>query len=159
MQKLNGREVYVLIILILATAILGYLMLNDIFSNIASVRSEQGVVSVSSMDLRSHTKSLLQIILNLSAIILFWRRKRMGWILAFPIMLFYCFIISYVMVGFGYVDPVSSAVGFGGVFIFLLGMIFLLIPSTLQKYQVKKFTIIPVLVVIALLVFLYFGII
>ena len=159
MQKLNGREVYVLIILILATAILGYLMLNDIFSNIASVRSEQGVVSVSSMDLRSHTKSLLQIILNLSAIILFWRRKRMGWILAFPILLFYCFIISYVMVGFGYVDPVSSAVGFGGVFIFLLGMIFLLIPSTLQKYQVKKFTIIPVLVVIALLVFLYFGII
>ena len=83
----------------------------------------------------------------------------MGWILAFPILLFYCFIISYVMVGFGYVDPVSSAVGFGGVFIFLLGMIFLLIPSTLQKYQVKKFTIIPVLVVIALLVFLYFGII
>jgi hypothetical protein len=159
MQKLNGREIYVLVILILATAILGYLMLNDIFSNISSVRREQGVVSISSMDLRSHTKSLLQIILNLSAIILFWRKKRTGWVLAFPILLFYCFIISYVMIGFGYVDPISSVVGFGGVFIFLLGMIFLLIPSTLRKFQVKKVTFIPVLVVIGLLVFLYFGII
>ena len=83
----------------------------------------------------------------------------MGWILSFPILLFYCFIISYVMIGFGYVDVASSAVGLGGVFLFLLGMIFLLIPSTLRKFQVKKFTLIPVAVVIALLVFLYFGII
>lgn len=157
MQKLNGREVYVLVILILATAILGFLMLKDIFSEISSVSSAQGVVSINQMDLRSHIKSLLQIILNISAIVLFWRKKRMGWILAFPILLFYCFIISYVMIGFGYVDPASSAVGFGGVFIFLLGMIFLLIPSTLRKYQVKKFTLVPVSLVIALLVFLYFG--
>lgn len=159
MQKLNGREIYVLVVLILATAILGYLMLIDIFSNIASVRSEQGVVSISSMDLRSHTKSLLQIILNLSAIIFFWRKRRMGWVLSFPILLFYCFIISYVMVKFGYVDPISTAIGLGGILIFFLGLIFLLIPSTLRKYQVKKLTIVPVLVVIALLVFLYFGII
>jgi|SRR5688572_2093287 hypothetical protein len=159
MQKLNGREIYVLVILFLATTILGFLMLKDIFSDISSVSSAQGVVSINQMDLRSHIKSLLQIILNISAIILFWRKKRMGWILAFPILLFYCFIISYVMIGFGYVDPVSTAVGFGGVLIFFLGLIFLLIPSTLRKYQVKKLTLIPMVVVTGLLVFLYFGII
>lgn len=159
MQKLNGREIYVLVILGLATAILGFLMAKDIFSEVSSVSNAQGVVSINQMDLRSHIKSLLQIILNLSAIILFWRKKTMGWVLAFPILLFYCFVISYVMIGFGYVDPVSTAVGVFGVLIFLLGLIFLVIPSTLRKFNVKKMTMLPIMIVIAVLVFLYFGII
>jgi hypothetical protein len=159
MQKLNGREIYVLVILIVATTILAYLMGLDIFSDISSVRNDQGVVSVSSMDLRSHTKSFLQIVLNISAIILFWRIKRLGWIFAFAILLFYCFIISYVMVGFGFVDMGSTAIGLTGILFFFIGLIFLVIPSTLRKYKVNKMSLVPLLVVIGALCLLYFGII
>lgn len=159
MQKLNAREVYVLTILIIATAILVYLMADDIFSNISSIRKDGGMVSISAMDLRSHTKSLLQIVLNVSAIVLFWRIKRLGWVFSFAILLFYCFIISYVMFYFGYVDVASTVVGLGGIFFFLLGLIFLIIPSTIRKYKVNKFSSIPLLITIGALCLLYFGII
>jgi hypothetical protein len=160
MQKLNGREIYVLIILILTTGILLYLTLNDILNDVSSVsKTAEGVVSIRAMDLRTHVKATLQVILNMGAIILFWRIKKLGWILAMPILLFYAFLIGYLMTNFGFVDVQTTAIGVSGLVIFLLGVIFLIIPSTMRKYNLKKTSTIPVFIVIALLVFLYFGII
>jgi hypothetical protein len=160
MQKLNGRELYVLIILILTTGILLYLTLNDILNDVSSVsKNAEGVVSIRAMDLRTHIKATLQVILNVGAIILFWRIKRLGWILAMPILLFYAFLIGYLMINFGFVDVQTTAVGVSGLLVFLLGVIFLIIPSTMRKYHLKKTSTIPVFIVIGMLVFLYFGII
>lgn len=157
MQKLNGREIYVLIILILTTGILLFLTLRDIMADVSSVQNAEGVVSIRQMDLRTHIKAILQVILNLTAIFLFWRKKRLGWILAMPILLFYAFLIGYLMLNFGFVDVQTTAIGASGLLVFLLGVIFLIIPSTMRKFSLKKISVVPVFVVIGMLIFLYFG--
>lgn len=158
MQKLNGREIYVLVILGITTSILIFLTLRDIFADISSVnQNAEGLVSIREMDLRTHIKAALQVILNLIAFICFWRKKTLGWILTFSIMFFYAFIICYVMIGFGFVDMATTVMGVSGVLIFLVCVIFLVIPSTIRKFMLKKTSGIGVLVTLGMLVLLYFG--
>jgi hypothetical protein len=159
MQKLNGREIYALVILGLATAILLYVTLQDIFGNISSInRNAEGFVSMNQLDLRTHIKAILQVALNITACVLFFRKKPLGWILTFSILLIYAALIGYLWAVWGDLGTTTVIMLAFGLAIFLACNVFLLIPSTIKKFRVRPSAVLGVLITLGLLVVLYSGI-
>lgn len=153
MQKLNGREIYVLVLLGLLSIILGFAAVRELTADFSSLRSssDDTTVSITKDELISNTSTVVQAIITLFAFIFFLLRKRIGWILAMPILTLYTLIVAYMM----YLSPATL------VFLvvmpsFLLGVIYLFIPSTLRKFKVNRFIIIGEFMIMALLLSYYF---
>ncbi len=154
MQKLNGREIYVLVLLGLLSIILGFAAVRELTADFSSLRasSDADTVSITKDELISNTSTVVQAIVTVLAFIFFLLRKRIGWILAMPILTCSSLILLYMF----------FLAGFGTVFaylvppVFFLGTLFLFTPSTLRKFKVNKITILSVFLVMGLLLSYYF---
>ena len=153
MQKLNGREIYVLVLLGLLTIILGYSAVRETTADFSSFRStSDGTVSISKDELRYNVTTIVQAIVTLCAFVFFLLRKRIGWILAMPILTAFA-LIAMVMAFLSGLNLFLVLVVPG---IFLLGVVFLFIPSTLRKYKINRVIIFSELLIMALLIAYYF---
>lgn len=152
MQKLNWREIYVLVLIGIITAILGYSAFRELTADFSSLRSTpEGSVSITKDELISNSSTVLQAIVSLAAFIFFLLRKQIGWILAMPILSFYALLLSYLTILAG--DNVWAALPF--LLVFLAGVVFLFFPSTLTKFKIKRGRAISVVAVMMLLVTAY----
>jgi hypothetical protein len=142
MVKLSWREKYAGILVLLISIVFLLMQLASVFSNRSSAYSIQNGSFVFNKnelfsDLRTYS-------LVLAGIIAGWcllKAKRLGWMLAMPILLFITAIIGTMTV-----EQVmkikkfdNSMIGFGaGIFLLVWAIIFLLLPSARQKYRVSK---------------------
>jgi len=153
MQKLNGREIYVLVLLGIMSIILSFSVVRELSADFSSLRStSDGSVSITKDELISNTSTLVQAIISICAFIFFWLKKRIGWILAMPILICYFLILAYMF----FLSGLNAWFALIIPGVFLLGVVFLFLPSTLSKFKVNKITIISVFLVMGLLISYYF---
>lgn len=156
MERLNWKEKFSAVLL-LVTGILYLgvfaLSLADI-SN--SVRQDGERVSINTADLVTHLQSLLTIICAIGGGILIFRKKAAGWAMGLPVFL----LILYICV-WGFKEAISwgenlgAAAAVGGGAIFLLGLMFLILPGAIKRLQVEMNTFFGMLVIAGVLAALY----
>ena len=161
MQKLNWREKYAAILVLTIGTI--YLIVQVLAfisskSEASSIKDGSFVINKSRNEFYSDIRSFLTIILAIMAGILLFRSKLTGWVIGFSMLLFFLVLSS-----FGVATAVKLKtfdISFILVatleVIFLLAVIFLLIPSTLKKYRVSKKTLLPTLLFFMSITSIYF---
>ena len=161
MQKLNWREKYAAI-LILTIGII-YLIVQVLAfisskSDAYSIKDGSFVINKSRNEFFSDIRSFLTIILAIMAGILLFRTKLTGWVIGFSLLLFFLVLSSFGVATAvklkTYDNPFIMVVALE--VIFLLAVIFLLIPSTLKKYRVSKKTLLPTLLFFMSIASIYF---
>jgi hypothetical protein len=160
MQKLNGREYYVVVLIFILVILQSFFLYRELFSETSPfITAEDGsFVNVQQRDIINIAILLLQILLNFAAFVFLLMKKRPGWILSFSSIFFYAFLLSYLLVNgaiAGFIDSMFY-IGVAFVVLMLLAIIFLCIPSTREKYSVTRKAFIPVLLILALLSTIYF---
>lgn len=160
MQKLNGREIYTGILVLLITIIFISMQVRETFSGYSdsTIRSESGSLVVNTKDALYTVHVYALITIGLLGSILLFRKKRTGWIFSFSMLAFYLMLALYGLVMSLWMGMYGgSLIIIGtGVLALLLGLIFLLIPSTKEKFRVSKKTILPTLLLFMALVVITF---
>ena len=155
MQKLNGREIYSgILLLLIAIIILGAQVIELKSSYSDAFRTSENTIQIASGDLKDILHNLVIVILGFSGALLLFRKKLAGWVIGSSLLLFFTVLAVYFLVssfnlyGTGIEMIVISLL----TLIPLLGLIFLLMPSTLKKYRVGIKAIIPTLLLFMALV-------
>ncbi len=105
----------------------------------------------------NHVRSIVSIILALAGGWLLLKGKRAGWVISVPLLLLLNAIAAGIMIaGYNLTNTNNKIVGGVVVFILLLALVFLLLPSARVKYKVGKRTYLPTLILLLFLVGLYF---
>jgi len=142
MVKLSWREKYAGILVLLIGIIFLLMQLGSLFSNTSRPYGIQnGTFVIDKNEALSDLKTYSVIIAGLVAGWCLLTGKRLGWMLGVPILLFITAVIGAISV-----EQVlkakkidNSMIGFGvGIFLLLLAILFLLLPSARQKYRVSK---------------------
>ncbi len=158
-EKLSWREkLAAFMVLMIGIGYLFLTLISFVSSKAETFSVTDSKLQVSKEEILSYTRSFLYIILGLMGGILLLRRKTLGWIIAVPLLLIIAFLAGYGMyfsVLMGQVDITLYFLGF--IFIlFLLSLLFLLLPPARKKYRVSIKTIWPTLLVLSIIVVLYF---
>ncbi|HEU4609786.1 MAG TPA: hypothetical protein VFS31_16820 [Chitinophagaceae bacterium] len=151
MQKLNGREIYILVLLGLLTIILGFSAMRETTADFSSFRSaSDGTLSMSKDELTYNAATIIQAIVTLCAFIFFLLKKRVGWMLAMPILIAATLssMLAVLLSGIYLLFTLSALI--------LLGVVFIFMPSTLRKFRINRVIIIGELLVMAALIAYYF---
>lgn len=159
MQKLNARDIYVLVIIALLTVVLSVMLTLELVSEYSSLRTvEDDSISINRKDLINNINTFFQIVLGIAAFISILRVRRTGWIIALPLLTLFTTvsgILLFSALGAGLLDV---AVLIGGIIwlFFFVSIIFLLLPGTLRKFNVGKRAVIPAIILFVFLVSVYF---
>jgi|GEM_PF-1358529 hypothetical protein len=159
MQKLNAREYFVVVLVSIITIVFLVLVFNELFSNTSPfVTTSSGEISTHSTYIINVLQNLVKVILGIVAAVFLLKKRRIGWIAAFSVLLFFAFIAWY-LVGMsmmaGIIDT-NVYIGLGMATLLLLALIFLCFPSTIKKFQISCRTIIPIAILLALLATTHF---
>ena len=155
MQKLNGREIYSGIVLLLIANIVLVFQGIELMSDYSDAfRTTGNTIQIASNDLKDILHNLVIIVLGFSGAFLLFKKKSAGWVISFSLLLFFTVLAVYFLVS------AFSLYGTGTEMIViallalipLLGLIFLLIPSTIKKYRVGIKAILPTLLLFMALV-------
>lgn len=142
MAKLSWREKYAGILVILISVIYALMQLASSFGESAHAYTIQnGSFQINKNEFFSDVKTWSVALAGLIAGWCLLTGKRLGWMLGLPILLFLTTIIGVMTV-----EQVlkikrfdNSLIGFcAGLFLLLLAILFLLLPSARQKYRVNK---------------------
>ncbi|WP_315814424.1 hypothetical protein [Paraflavitalea speifideaquila] len=118
---------------------------------------KEGAIQISTSELMNHVRSIVSIILALAGGWLLLKGKRAGWVISVPLLLLLNAIAAGIMIaGYNLTNTNNKIVGGVVVFILLLALVFLLLPSARVKYKVGKRTYLPTLILLLFLVGLYF---
>lgn len=142
MVKLSWREKYAGILVILITIIFALMQLASSFGETAHAYTIQnGNFHINKNEFYSDLKTWSVVLAGIIAGWCLLAGKRLGWMLGLPILLFLTTVIGAMII-----EQVlklkrfdKSMIGFCvGVFLLLLAIFFLLLPSARQKYRVNK---------------------
>lgn len=142
MQKLSWREKYAGALVLLISIIYLLMQLAALFSNTSRPYDIQnGALVLDKNEFLSDIKTYSVILAGIVAGWCLLTGKRLGWMLGLPILLFITAVIGSIAVEQALkmkkID--NSFIGFGvGIFLLILAIIFLLLPSARQKYRVSK---------------------
>lgn len=156
MVKLSWKEKYAGILVLLISIIFLLMQLASVFSNTSRPYDIQNGTLV--VDKNEFFNDLRTYSLILAGIVAGWcllKGKRLGWMLGLPILLFITAVMGSIAVeqALKLKKLDNSLIGFGvGIFLFVLAIIFLLLPSARQKYRVSK-----VIALLTLLLFIGLG--
>jgi uncharacterized membrane protein YbjE (DUF340 family) len=142
MVKLSWREKYAGILVILITIIFALMQLASSFGESAHAYTIQnGSFQINKNEFYSDLKTWSVVLAGIIAGWCLLTGKRLGWMLGLPILLFLTTVIG-VMVTEQVLKVKRfdrSMIGFGvAIFLLLLAILFLLLPSARQKYRVNK---------------------
>jgi len=159
MQKLNWREKYSAILVLLIGIIILITQVSGVLSSKANaIAIRNGSIIIDKSELLNDSRSYLTILLGILGGILLLRNKRLGWVIGMPLLLLFTIITSGISISsalhkdFSMSFKMFAAVGF----LLLLAAIFLLVPSTQAKYRVGKGTWLPTLLFFMLISAIYF---
>jgi hypothetical protein len=142
MVKLSWREKYAGALVLLISIIYLLMQLAALLSNTSRPYDIQnGALVVDKNEFLSDVKTYSVILAGILAGWGLLTGKRLGWMLGLPILLFITAVIGSIAVQQALkmkkID--NSFIGFGvGIFLLILAIIFLLLPSARQKYRVSK---------------------
>jgi hypothetical protein len=142
MQKLSWREKYAGALVLLISIIYLLMQLAALLSNTSRPYDIQnGALLIDKNEFLTDVKTYSVILAGILAGWGLLTGKRLGWMLGLPILLFITAVISSIAIQQALklkkVD--TSFIGFGvGIFLMVLAIIFLLLPSARQKYRVSK---------------------
>lgn len=156
--KLSWREKFAgILVLIIGIVYLLWQVADFLSSKSDAYAVKEGNIQISRAELLNHARSILSILLALSGGWLLLKGKRAGWVIGVTLLLLLNTIAIIIMVqGFGLTDTTNKIAGGVVVFIMLLALLFLLLPSARLKYKVGKRTYLPTLVLLLILVGIYF---
>jgi hypothetical protein len=156
--KLSWREKYAgILVLFIGLVYLAWQVIDFLSSKSGAYAVNDGSLNINKSELFNHIRSIISIILALTGGLLLLNRKRAGWVIGVALLFLLLIIASGIMVaGYSIADTVSKISGGAVVFLLLLALIFLLLPSARLKYKVGKRTYLPTLVLILILAVLYF---
>jgi hypothetical protein len=158
-DRLSWREKFAAwIILALGFLYLAAQVINYLSSKTSVASSENGKLVIDSGELMSNVYTYIYIVIALLSGFLLLKKKKLGWILAVPFLIFFI-IIS----GSGVFALAASAIfdasfmAVTALFVLLvLSVLFLFLPSARRKYKVGKRTLLPTLVFLMALCALFF---
>lgn len=160
MQKLNGREYFVVVVMAIITVIIAILLGRELFSETSPfITSNDGeLIGMREGYIINIGQNLVQLSLGIIAVLLMLRKKPAGWTAAFALLLFYSFIAVYAVAkpALAGILDVIVMIGLAICLMLLLSIVFLCIPTTLKKFNITKSTLIPLLLILGLLVTLNF---
>jgi len=156
MEKLSWKEKYAGILVILITIIFALMQLASSFGESAHAYTIQnGSFQINKNEFYTDLKTWSVVLAGIIAGWCLLAGKRLGWMLGLPILLFLTTVIG-VMVTEQVLKVKKfdrSMIGFGvAIFLLLLAILFLLLPSARQKYRVNK-----VIALLTLVLFIGLG--
>lgn len=156
--KLSWREKFAgILVLIIGIVYLLWQVADFMSSKSDAYAVKEGNIQISRAELLNHARSILSILLALIGGWLLLKGKRAGWVIGVTLLLLLNTIAIILMVsGFSLTDTTNKIAGGVVVFIMLLALLFLLLPSARLKYKVGKRTYLPTLVLLLILVGIYF---
>ena len=156
MQKLSWREKYAGTLVLLISIIYLLMQLAALFSNTSRPYDIQhGALVLDKNEFMSDLKTYSVILAGIVAGWCLLTCKRLGWMLGLPILLFITAVLGSIAIeqAMKVKRLDNSFIGFGvGIFLMVLAIIFLLLPSARQKYRVSK-----VVALLTLLLFIGLG--
>lgn len=157
-EKLNWKEKYAaFVILIIGSGMLALEILAFISSKTSLSSQTENSISINKSELLAHTRAFVVIIACLLASAALFSRKRIGWILGVPTLLFSATLAGY-LVYFGYI-MYGAPIALAALLFFLLiglALYFLLSVSARAKYKVGKQSLLPTLVFLMVLCAMFF---
>lgn len=156
--KLSWREKFAgILVLIIGIVYLLWQVADFLSSKSDAYAVKEGSIQISKSELMNHVRSIISILLALTGGWLLLKGKRAGWMISVPLLLLLNIIAGGVMIsGYAMADNLTKIVGGIMVFILLLALIFLLLPSARLKYKVGRNTYVTTITLIVLLIMLYF---
>ncbi len=156
--KLSWREKFAgILVLIIGIVYLLWQVADFMSSKSDAYAVKEGNIQISRAELLNHARSILSILLALIGGWLLLKGKRAGWVIGVTLLILLNAIAIILMVsGFSLTDTTNKIAGGVVVFIMLLALLFLLLPSARLKYKVGKRTYLPTLVLLLILVGIYF---
>lgn len=154
-DKLSWKEkMAAFMVLMIGT---GYLMLTLLSfvsskADMFTVSKEQ--VSISKAEFLSNFRSILYVIIGIVGGILLFRRKTLGWIMGVPLLSIFLVLVGfglYYYIEVGEISFMSISVAIT-LLLFVLSLIFLLLPSARKKYKVSKMSFLLSLLFLVFLV-------
>ena len=149
MIKINAREIYSAVLLLVISSILLAATAAELSSTYTDAyQTEKGAVRLNTGELFDTLHTVLLIILGFIGGIQIFRKRTSGWVCGTAVLLFYSFLAVYATVALlttGIMDLWLLLYGIG-IAIVLLALIFLLVPSTIKKFRVGIKVIIPTLI-------------
>ncbi|HEX6431984.1 MAG TPA: hypothetical protein VF008_30035 [Niastella sp.] len=142
MVKLSWKEKYAGTLVLLISIVYLLMQLAALFSNTSRPYDIQnGALVINKNEFLSDLKTYSVILAGIVAGWCLLTGKRLGWMLGLPILLFITAILGSIAIEQALkvkkID--TSFIGFGvGIFLLVLAIIFLLLPSARQKYRVSK---------------------
>lgn len=147
MQPLNWREKFAAIItLFIGILILALFVLDYVSNKSADVTLTGDKIQISKGALFQIVRTVIAFLVGIIGGIALLKGKRFGWVWSFSFLMLIGLIAGYftVILGITGMAPTTIAAGVM-LLLILLSIIFLLIPSTLQKFRVSSKTILPTL--------------
>lgn len=162
MQKLNGREYFIIVLMGLISLVLFFLLFRELFSESSPfVSSADGAsMNVDKAAILNLMSTIINLTLCVIAFVFMLMKRRAGWIAAFCMLLFYAFMLCYA-IAFNLMLGTPDAPFFLGVALtalLLMAIIFLFIPSTRKKFNITRSAIIPVILILGLIITFFFVI-
>jgi hypothetical protein len=156
--KLSWREKFAGILLLIIGLVYLLWQASDFLSSKADAyTTKEGAIHISTSELMNHVRSIISILLAIAGGWLLLKGKRAGWVIAVPILLLLNAIAAGIMIAnYSLTNTNNKIVGGSFVFLLLLALVFLLLPSARVKYKVGKLTYLPTLILLFFLVALYF---
>lgn len=156
--KLSWREKFAGILVLIIGIIYLLWQVSDFASSKAGAYAvKDGAIQITASEFLNHARTILTIILALTGGWLLLKGKRAGWVIGVSLLLLINAIAIGIMIsGFSLTSTTEKAIGLVFLAIFLLALLFLLLPSARLKYKVGKRTYLPTLLLIVALVGLYF---
>lgn len=155
---LSWREKFAgILVLLIGFFYLLWLVIDFLSSKSDAYSMKEGAVHISTSELYTHIRSMLSILLAFVGGWLLLRGKKAGWVISVTLLLLLNIIAAGIMIaGFTITDNLNKIIGGSVVFLLLLALVFLLLPSALKKYKVNGRTWAAALTLLILLVGLYF---
>ncbi|MBO9562791.1 MAG: hypothetical protein J7621_08460 [Niastella sp.] len=156
--KLSWREKYAgILVLIVGIIYLLWQAIDFLSSRSGAYAVKDGSFNINTSELFNHIRSIISIILAISGGLLLLKGKRAGWVIGVAFLLLLLIIASGIMIaGYAIADNQSKIIGGSFVFLLLMALVFLLLPSARIKYKVGKRTYLPTLVLMLILAVLYY---
>ena len=159
-MKLNWREKYAAYLLAFLGTIVLLMQIMSFLSSAPRTTSVEGdMLRVSKSELLSYLRTVITIILSYAGATLLFRKKHVGWIIGFAMLLLFTGILSALLFSLLRTENFSYSLLMliAAICIVLMGVIFLLLKETRQKFMAGKKSFLLAIALSILLVAVYFG--
>ena len=157
-EKLTRKEKFAALVVLVLGIFLTILLIISIASSRSTTVLDIGnTLTINKSELLNYFRFTITIIIALTSGYLLYCKKKLGWIMGVPFLLFSTILAVYIiwfLHSMKYIPGfILSIIGF---LVLLSSLIILFLPSTQQKYKVSKHTYLPTFIFLVVICTLFF---